>query len=438
MRFGPVLVVALLVLLVSGAIVAAGLPGSDGAGAMASSESVSEDFERADPGLVVTIQLKANGNARWHVTHRFKVNGSNETTAFEEFTSSVKNGETDVGAGRDTYARFADAASEATGREMQIENAGWTSSRIANGTGELTYSFTWTNFGRVRGEQVLVGDAFRSPNGTWFPRLYDGQRLVVRPPSGLNIVQTPPDKGLNQRALVWDGYREFEPGYLSMVLERPSETMPTTTTTTTGTNVTTPPGGDPDEGLSPFLLGVGFALLLVFVGAGSYFFARWQTMQENGGDGGSGAVTEASDGGSRPDSGASERTDTATSAGSQAGSAAATAGVGAAAESSEQRSGAVEEGAAGAVADTEPESDDEDEIDETLLSDEERVLRLLEGNGGRMKQANIVTETGWSNAKVSQLLSGMDEDDEIQKLRIGRENLITLPDENVADFGDDE
>jgi len=65
------------------------------------------------------------------------------------------------------------------------------------------------------------------------------------------------------------------------------------------------------------------------------------------------------------------------------------------------------------------------------------VLRLLDDNGGRMKQANIVKDTGWSNAKVSQLLSGMDEDDEIQKLRIGRENLITLPDENVADFGDD-
>jgi hypothetical protein len=44
-----------------------------------------------------------------------------------------------------------------------------------------------------------------------------------------------------------------------------------------------------------------------------------------------------------------------------------------------------------------------------------------------MKQAPIVTETGWSNAKVSQLLSKMGEDDEITTLRIGRENLITLP-----------
>ena len=77
-----------------------------------------------------------------------------------------------------------------------------------------------------------------------------------------------------------------------------------------------------------------------------------------------------------------------------------------------------------------------DEPDPELLSDEERVLRLLDDNGGRMKQANIVKETGWSNAKVSQLLSSMDEDDRIDKLRIGRENLISFPDEDVTEIED--
>lgn len=68
--------------------------------------------------------------------------------------------------------------------------------------------------------------------------------------------------------------------------------------------------------------------------------------------------------------------------------------------------------------------------DPELLSDEERVLTLIEQNGGRMKQADIVTETDWSNAKVSQLLSQMADDGDIEKLRIGRENLIRLPDAN--------
>jgi len=54
-----------------------------------------------------------------------------------------------------------------------------------------------------------------------------------------------------------------------------------------------------------------------------------------------------------------------------------------------------------------------------------------------MKQATIVKETGWSNAKVSQLLSAMADDGAINKLRIGRENLISFPDEDVTDLDQD-
>jgi hypothetical protein len=82
-----------------------------------------------------------------------------------------------------------------------------------------------------------------------------------------------------------------------------------------------------------------------------------------------------------------------------------------------------EESTAGAAADTE------------LLSDEERVERLLRANDGRMKQAAIVDETGWSDAKVSQLLSAMSDEGRIEKLRLGRENLISLPDEDDEGSG---
>lgn len=75
-------------------------------------------------------------------------------------------------------------------------------------------------------------------------------------------------------------------------------------------------------------------------------------------------------------------------------------------------------------------SPQEEPVDPALLSDEERVLRLLRREGGRMKQVDIVDETDWSNAKVSQLLSSMAESGQVEKLRIGRENLISLPDED--------
>lgn len=61
-----------------------------------------------------------------------------------------------------------------------------------------------------------------------------------------------------------------------------------------------------------------------------------------------------------------------------------------------------------------------------LLTDEDRVRHLLDRHGGRMKQSMIVEETEWSKAKVSRLLSAMADDGEIQKLPIGRENLIAL------------
>ena len=62
-----------------------------------------------------------------------------------------------------------------------------------------------------------------------------------------------------------------------------------------------------------------------------------------------------------------------------------------------------------------------------LLDDEERIAGLLEEHGGRMRQSDIVEETGWSKSKVSMVLSDMTDADQIRKLRVGRENIISLP-----------
>ena len=85
----------------------------------------------------------------------------------------------------------------------------------------------------------------------------------------------------------------------------------------------------------------------------------------------------------------------------------------------------------------EPVDTDPPEEDLSLLADDERVERLLERNGGRMRQAAIVEETNWSDAKVSQLLSSMADADRVSKLRIGRENLITLPGVDATGGGGD-
>lgn len=69
---------------------------------------------------------------------------------------------------------------------------------------------------------------------------------------------------------------------------------------------------------------------------------------------------------------------------------------------------------------------DQQTSDPDVLTDREEVRRLISDNGGRMKQAEIVEAVDWSKAKVSRLLADLEENGEITKLRLGRENLICL------------
>ena len=66
----------------------------------------------------------------------------------------------------------------------------------------------------------------------------------------------------------------------------------------------------------------------------------------------------------------------------------------------------------------------------SALTDEERVLRLLEERGGRVPQAAVVEAFDWSTSKTSRLLGRMAEEGTIEKLQLGRENLIRLPPED--------
>ncbi|MFC4406841.1 helix-turn-helix transcriptional regulator [Haloarchaeobius iranensis] len=382
----------------------------------------SHSFEEASPATVFEVNVTASGDARWSITYRYVLNSSNETEAFERFGEDVATGTTDVGFSPQMFQRFAERAQAWTDREMTIEAAGWEEVRVRerpepadtttttatgttatgteNGTttyiGELTYSFVWTNFAAVEENTVVVGDVFGTENETWFNQLYEDQRFVLNSPTNYGIRDSPDDKGPDNGTLVWDGPATFEPGYLEATY---FELASPNTTTPTG-----PGPGPEDERLSPFLLVGLVGILVVAAAGGAYMFAKRQSETPAGGgpaptpNGGQDGTLDADDG----------------------------------ADPTDGPSG----GAAAETAETEPDGDDD--VDEELLSDEERVLRLLDDNGGRMKQANIVKETGWSNAKVSQLLSGMADDEEIRKLRIGRENLITLPDESLGEFDDEQ
>jgi len=64
------------------------------------------------------------------------------------------------------------------------------------------------------------------------------------------------------------------------------------------------------------------------------------------------------------------------------------------------------------------------------MNEEQRVLELLERNDGQMRQADIVETVEWSKSKTSRVLSSMAEEGAVEKVRLGRENVIQLPDED--------
>ncbi|MCU4742648.1 MarR family transcriptional regulator [Halobacteria archaeon AArc-m2/3/4] len=85
-----------------------------------------------------------------------------------------------------------------------------------------------------------------------------------------------------------------------------------------------------------------------------------------------------------------------------------------------------------ADSDFDPRSIPRDVLAESL-SDEDRVLRMLAANDGRLRQQVIVERTDWSKSKVSRLLSKMNEKGSIEKISVGRENVITFPSNDPED-----
>ena len=355
------------------------------------------------------VNLESDGDARWTITKTFNLTSENETAAFESVADSFTAGETsDLGLA--SYRRASQLAAESTTREMQITNVSRSTVRTGtatNGTGQLSISFTWTNFGRLDGDKLYLDDVFTTSQGLWFEQLYASQQLIIQPPEEYTVFDAvaPVQGGTIQ----WTGPEDFTAEKLSATFEQTGNGGPTTPTPTPRDNTTTPPsttttttGTTPGGNDSGSLLWAGLVTLGLGAVVVGYLLVRERDLLDR-------PDTDESGGDGSPDR---------PSAGSEA--VAPTAQEGTDGETAETTDGS--------------DSEDDDNIDAALLSDEERVERLLEQNGGRMKQATIVKETKWSNAKVSQLLSSMEEDGQIDKLRIGRENLISFPDEDITDF----
>lgn len=356
-----------------------------------------------EPGATHTtniiVQLRADRDARWRIEMRYPLDSANETAAFREYGESFERGDADSALDTETFEYLAGASSAVANRQMAIQNVS-RSATVDDDIGVLRLSFTWTAFLSSDGEHLILRDAFRLPDGrTWLGTLDSNQQLVVRTPPGYAINSTNAPVVQRSGSVIIDGPRMFDTdGPLTIRYEPRTDVA-----------------GYPRE----LVAGIGVAIVLVLAMLGW----RRRSVSEPEPHG---AAENA--GQSDTEAGASETGDT------QSGEHAVDdtrpetgAGAGVVDAATDEADSTDEPGES-----TEEDTDVEqtEEPDPSLLSDEERVEKLLERRGGRMRQAEIVETTGWSDAKVSQLLSSMVEDDRIKKLRLGRENLISLPDDD--------
>lgn len=346
-----------------------------------------------EQGVLLEVNVQESGDAIWTVTARYQLETTNDTAAFDQLIEDYEAGD-DVGPTVTPFEELAARGENRTDRSMMIDGVTRTG-EIRNrsnaepdtpgdATGVLVLEFRWTAFANTATDGIRIGDVF---GGSW--NLEADQTLVVRPPSGYSVDTVRPSTAVDGGVLRWEGPQNFGENEPAVVYLPSNNTPPPTTE---------PPNGDDLSWV--YLVGVGIAVI-----GGGVVVYTWLRRDELFEDDDTPSPTPAETG-AEPSSGGGE----------------------------------ADTGSGAASTTTETTATDADEtVDPELLSDEERVERLLEANGGRMKQADIVTETDWSNAKVSQLLSAMADDDRVEKLRIGRENLITLAgSEAQGEDGDDE
>jgi hypothetical protein len=342
------------------------------------------------------ITLYENGSAEWRFRYEKGLNES-EREDFEAFAERFNGNETDLYTNFRKRARWlTDNGSTATGREMSA--GGFDREARTEGLdpqsrtlGVVEMSFRWEGFAQVRDDgRVEAGDVFQGG-------LYIGpdQELVFSAGPNLAFAEALPEDSrvvsagalAESGAVTWSGERSFNDGRPRVVLTDEAAGGATATTADAATATETLAGATPG-----WLFPVGVLLVVVLVGGGAAVAYRGGALSSD--DDGGVAAGSTNDGGG---------------------------GAGAAGAEAEP-----------AVGVTEAE----------LLSDEERVVNLLEGHGGRMKQVDIVEETDWSKSKVSMLLSDMEDDEEISKLRVGRENIVSLtghePDAAGSPFDDEE
>jgi len=355
-------------------------------------------FEQMDvdpDDILLEVTVEPDGDAVWEAQYRIRLATDDEEQAFEDLRADI---EADPGSytGRfsERMSSTAAVAENATGRDMAVTNTTVTAERreLPQSYGVLTYQFEWSNFAATDGDRIVVGDAV---DGLF---LDEGSSLIVSWPDEYRLSESSPSPTeTRDSAVVWQGPVDFTAGEPRVTLE--------------------------PEGIAtgPILIVAG-GMLLVAVAAVVY---------RRRGEAGPFAGTPDDDGSaegvaSSNSESSSNESDSPPDDGTPP-------------------SGTADEDLADGEPSDNESADDESvdnastpPIDRELLSNEEQVLRLVEANGGRMKQKRVAEELGWTAAKTSQVVTGLRDEGDLDGFRLGRENVLSLPDYDATPKDGDE
>lgn len=318
---------------------------------------------------VTLIQLRPSGDAAWTVQIRTRLETQQQVDDFRAFQEAFRrNTSKYLDPFRDRIRAVVTRAANATGRPMGASkfSASTSIQEVPRRWGVITFEFTWTGFAEQRNGKFAVGDVFQ---GGLFLAANDSLKIAVADEHEVTSVEPTPDDR-DSGVLIWHGRQDFSDGHPAVVIE--ARQIRTTNGPMIKSRSPAADGGPSSpEGGRQLGLYAGGSILVIIVAIGAY--ALWRRSAFRGGSPGSEAPPEpASTGeqGSRPTT-----------------------------------------------------------VNGEVMTDPERVEKLLDQHGGRLKQAVITDELGWSDSKVSRVVSGMEDDDTVTKLQLGREKLVELPED---------
>lgn len=343
-------------------------------------------YAGTSPQQAITIAVRPNGTGVVTVSYHQSLSTDNETAGFRQLQENISvnpsSYRTRFGARMDRVVASAQAA---TGRQMTATRPTVSTTRRGT-TGVVTYSFVWRNFAASSNDRLRVGDAL-----TGF-YLDDGQQLTITWPDGYEptTVRPSPDSR-RTTALLWNASTTFDENEPYVELARTNRSTPNRTRSAgiSASSANSSAASSPsrtavasgnqtssttDRLQLPLAVG-GFVVVLAVLLAILYRRRRTQNPET--------AATE-------PNGADFDSAETA-------------------------------------------EADEFGDSSTALLSNEERVVQVLERAGGRAKQQHVVDELDWTEAKTSQVVKNLRENGTITSFRLGRENVLALSDEDTTD-----